>query len=129
MILDTSAVVAIVLNEPEAEAFVRLIERAATCRMSVVNHVELIMVLERRGGAETTRQAMRLLEVAEVEIELVTLAHGAFARQAFYNYGKGRHPAGLNFGACFAYALAKSRNEELLFKGNDFGRTDVRVAL
>ena len=125
MILDTSAVVAIVLNEPEAEAFVRLIERAATCRMSVVNHVELIMVLERRGGAETTRQAMRLLE----EIEPVTLAHGAFARQAFYNYGKGRHPAGLNFGACFAYALAKSRNEGLLFKGNDFGRTDVRVAL
>ena len=117
--------VAIVLNEPEAEAFVRLIERAATCLMSVVNHVELIMVLERRGGAETTRQAMRLLE----EIEPVTLAHGAFARQAFYNYGKGRHPAGLNFGACFAYALAKSRNEELLFKGNDFGRTDVRVAL
>ena len=93
--------------------------------MSVVNHVELIMVLERRGGAETTRQAMRLLE----EIEPVTLAHGAFARQAFYNYGKGRHPAGLNFGACFAYALAKSRNEGLLFKGNDFGRTDVRVAL
>ncbi len=96
--------------------------------MSVVNHVELIMALERRGGAETTRQAMRLLEVAEVEIEPVTLAHGAFARQALYDYGKGRHPAALNFGDCFAYALAKSRNKESLFKGDDFGRTDVRVA-
>ena len=82
VILDTSALVAIVLNEPEAEDFIRLIDQAASCRMSVVNHVELTMVLERRG-AETTRQAMRLLAVAEVQIEPVTLAHGAFARQAF----------------------------------------------
>lgn len=119
---------AIILNEPEAEDFARLIQQAANCRMSVVNHVELIMALEKRG-AETTRQAMRFLEVAEVEIEPATLAQGAYARQAFYDFGKGRHPAKLNFGDCFAYALAKSHDEELLFKGNDFGLTDVRVAV
>lgn len=120
MILDTSAVVAIVFDEPEAARFLLLIDEAGPCRISVVNHVELTMVLERRGGAETTRQAMRFLQLAEVEIEPVTLAHGAAARQAFYDFGKGRHPAALTFGDCFAYALAKSRNEELLSKGNAF---------
>jgi ribonuclease VapC len=128
VILDTSALVAILYREPEAERFARLILAADVCRISVANHVELSMVLESQLGPEGTRQAEAFFRRAGITIEPVTLMHGELARQAFLDFGKGRHKAGLNFGDCFAYALAKSTGEPLLFKGNDFGQTDIASA-
>ncbi len=128
MILDTSALVAILFTEPEAESFSRLILEAEVCRLSVVNHLELSMVLDRQARPEAARQAEAFLRAAGIVMEPVTLQQGALARQAFYDFGRGRHRARLNFGDCFAYALAKSMDEPLLFKGADFAKTDVRVA-
>ena len=128
MILDTSALVAILFTEPEAESFSRLILEAEVCRLSVVNHLELSMVLDRQARPESSRQAEAFLRAAGIVMEPVTLQQGALARQAFYDFGRGRHRARLNFGDCFAYALAKSMDEPLLFKGADFAKTDVRVA-
>jgi len=128
VILDTSALVAILLEEPEAEDFARLILEADICRLSVANHLELSMVLERQARPEATRQAEAFLRAAAIVEEPVTLQRGILARQAFYDFGRGRHGARLNFGDCFAYALAKAMGEALLFKGRDFARTDVQVA-
>ena len=128
MIVDTSALVAILYGEPEAEHFVEIIQRTENCRISVANHLELAMVVESQLGSEGTLQADTFIRRAGIVIEPVTLAHGDLARQAFLDFGKGRHKAGLNFGDCFAYALAKASAEPLLFKGNDFARTDVEVA-
>ncbi len=128
MILDTSAVVAILYREPEAVAFAQLVHDADVCRISVANWVELSMVIEHQLGPAGMRQAEAFFRRAGVVIEPVTLDHGELARQAFLDFGKGRHPAGLNFGDCFAYALAKALGEPLLFKGDDFRRTDIRAA-
>ena len=128
MILDTSALVAILFEEPEAVTFATLILQAEVCRLSVANHLELSMVLERQAKPEAARQAEAFLRAASVILEPVTLHQGVLARQAYYDYGRGRHRAQLNFGDCFAYALAKEKGEPLLFKGNDFARTDVRIA-
>lgn len=128
MILDTSALVAILYGEPEAEAFTRLIHAAPNCRMSVASHLELMMVVESQLGADGARQAEAFLRRAGVAIEPVTLEQGALARQAFLDFGKGRHRAGLNFGDCFSYALAKVTGEPLLFKGADFAQTDIAAA-
>ena len=128
MIVDTSALVAILYREPEAENFTQIIYSADLCRISVANHVELAMVIERQLGADAMRQAEMFFRRAGIVIEPVTLEHGELARQAFLDFGKGRHRAGLNFGDCFAYALAKSTGEPLLYKGNDFAQTDVERA-
>jgi ribonuclease VapC len=128
MILDTSAMVAILYREPEAADFTRMIHEADVSRISVANYVELSMVVESQLGPEAGRQAEAFLRRAGIMVEPVTVAHGEIARQAFLDFGKGRHKAGLNFGDCFAYALAKARGEPLLFKGNDFGLTDIRPA-
>jgi len=134
MILDTSALVAILFGEPEAEDFARLILEADVCRLSVVNHVELSIVLERQARPEAAHQAEAFLRAASIVIEPVTLQQGALARQAYYDFGKARdfgrarHRARLNFGDCFAYALAKAMDEPLLFKGDDLSKTDVRRA-
>lgn len=128
MILDTSALVAILYREPEATAFAHRIHDADICRISVANHVELCMVIEQQLGPEGMRQAEAFFRRAGIIIEPVTLEQGELARQAFLDFGKGRHKAGLNFGDCFAYALAKVTGEPLLFKGNDFGQTDILVA-
>jgi ribonuclease VapC len=128
MILDTSAVVAILYGEPEAAAFAQLIHDADVCRLSVASHAELSMVIENQLGPEGMRQAEAFFRRAGVAIEPVTLEHGELARQAFVDFGKGRHKAGLNFGDCFSYALAKATGEPLLFKGDDFSRTDIKVA-
>ena len=128
MILDTSALVAILYREPEAAAFAQRIHDAAVCRLSVATHLELSMVIESQLGPEGTRQADAFLRRAGILIEPVTLEHGALARQAFLDFGKGRHKAGLNFGDCFSYALAKATGEPLLFKGNDFSQTDIQRA-
>ena len=129
MIVDTSALVAILYREPEAQAFVELIHDADVCRISVANYVELSMVVESQLGPDGVRQAEAFLRRAGVVVEPVTIEHGELARQAFLDFGKGRHKAGLNFGDCFSYALAKRLEEPLLFKGDDFSRTDIQSVL
>lgn len=129
MILDTSAMVAILYREPEAAPFAQLIHDAEVCRMSVASFVELSMVVENQLGPEGMRQAEAFFRRAGVVIEPVTVDHGELARQAFLDFGKGRHKAGLNYGDCFSYALAKATGEPLLFKGNDFGQTDITSAV
>ncbi len=128
MILDTSAMVAILYREPEADQFVRLIHDAEVCRISVANYVELSIVIESQLGPEGMRQAEAFFRRADLVIEPVTVEHGELARQAFLDFGKGRHKAGLNFGDCFSYALAKAMGEPLLFRGNDFSQTDITAA-
>jgi len=125
MIIDTSALVAILYREPEAEEFVRLVHDADVCRLSVASHIELAIVVESQLGPEGARQAEAFIRRAGIVLEPVTLQQDELARQAFIDFGKGRHPAGLNFGDCFAYALAKATGEPLLFKGADFARTDI----
>ncbi|MEO8100478.1 MAG: type II toxin-antitoxin system VapC family toxin [Acidobacteriota bacterium] len=128
MIVDTSALIAILFGEPEAEKFAQIMAQAGTCRLSVVSRLELDIVLDRQAAPDALRRAEVFLRMAAVVDEPVTLEQGSFARQAFLDFGKGRHKAGLNFGDCFAYALAKALDEPLLFKGGDFGLTDVRIA-
>ena len=128
MILDTSALIAVLYGEPERAHFAQLIHDAESCRISVVSFVELSMVVETQLGPEAGHQVDMLLRRTGIIIEPVTVEHGYLARQAFLDYGKGRHKAGLNFGDCFAYALARATAEPLLFKGNDFSQTDVKAA-
>ena len=96
--------------------------------MSVVNVLEVTIVVEARGGAEAGHELDLFLERAAIEPVPVTVAHVEAARRAWRSYGKGNHPAALNFGDCFAYALAKTTGEPLLFKGEDFARTDIEAA-
>ena len=128
MILDTSALVAVLYGEPEARDFVERIRDADVCRISVANHVELSMAVESQLGPNGARQADAFLRRAGVVVEPVTIEQGDLARQAFLDFGKGRHKAALNFGDCFAYALARATGEALLFKGDDFALTDIRRA-
>ena len=128
MIVDTSALIAVLYGEPEARDFVERIRAADVCRISVANHVELSMVVESQLGPNGTRQVDAFLRRAGVVVEPVTIEQGDLARQAFLDFGKGRHKAALNFGDCFAYALARATGEALLFKGDDFALTDIRRA-
>ena len=125
MVIDTSALLAILFNEPERRSFTELIEAAERRVLSAANFVEASMILESRYGADGVRALDRLLSAAKVDIASVDSAHAIAAREAFRQFGKGRHSAGLNFGDCFAYALAKCSAETLLFKGNDFSQTDI----
>jgi ribonuclease VapC len=129
MILDTSALVAILFREPEAELFTRLIHSAANSRISAGTCLELAVVLERQAGLEADRQREMFFRRAGIVVEAFTEDQLLIARQAFHDFGKGRHPAGLNFGDCFAYALARYMGEPLLFKGDDFRKTDIVPAL
>jgi ribonuclease VapC len=128
MILDTSALTAIFFGEPEAARYAQLIRDAGRCLISVPNFVELCMVVEGQMGSDAGRQLDVFFRRARIVIEPFTVEHGHLARQAFLDFGKGRHPAGLNFGDCFAYALAKATGEALLFKGRDFSQTDIPAA-
>jgi ribonuclease VapC len=127
MVLDTSALLAILQDEPERRAFNEAIEAAESLSLSVASLVEVSIVIEARYGAEGVRHLDRLLDRAAVRVVPVDLEQGQLARQAFSRFGKGRHAAGLNFGDCFAYALAQALAEPLLCKGDDFSRTDVTV--
>jgi ribonuclease VapC len=129
MILDTSPLVAILANEPDSELYVQAISRAPRCRMSAGNFIELSMVIESQFDAEVVRQCDALFRRIGIMIEPVTVEQAYLARQAFHDFGKGRHAARLNFGDCFAYALAKITGEPLLFKGEDFKKTDIVSAL
>lgn len=125
MVIDTSALLAILQDEPERHAFNRAIEEAATRRLSVANFVEVSIVVEARHGAEGLRELDRFLDLAEVELVPVDIEQAKLARDAYARFGKGRHPAGLNYGDCFAYALARCFGELLLYEGVDFSRTDL----
>lgn len=129
MILDTSAIVAILAGEPDAEQYVQAISRASQCRLSAGTFVELSPVLESQLTPAVLQQRDALFRRVGIVIEPVTVEQAYLARQAFHDFGKGRHRAGLNFGDCFAYALANSTGEPLLCKGNDLARTDVHQAL
>ena len=128
MIVDSSAVLAILFDEADARRHAGAIMAASPCRMSVANVLEASIVVERRGGGTAAHELDTLLEAAEVELVPVTVEHLEAARRAWRRFGKGNHPAALNFGDCFAYALAKSTGEPLLFKGEDFARTDIAAA-
>ena len=129
MIVDTSAVVAVLLDEPDALRFATAMMSAGGIGVSAATRVEMALVLEGRGGERAGTNLDRLLADAQAEIIPFTAEHAALARDAWRRYGKGRHPAGLNLGDCFAYALAKARNQPLLFKGDDFVHTDVKAAI
>lgn len=129
MILDTSALIAILYREPEAVRYVQMVHDADRCLISAGNFLELSIVLESQLGPDGLRQCDSFFRRAAIGIEAVTVEQAHLARQAFHDFGKGRHPAGLNFGDCFAYALAKSTGEPLLFKGDDFSKTDILSVL
>ena len=130
MILDTSALLAILRCEPEERRFIEAIESSAHSRLSAVNFVEAAAVIDSSRDPVASRRFDDLLREAEVTIEAVTQNQALIARQAYRDFGKGSgHPAKLNFGDCFAYALAKEAAEPLLFKGNDFPHTDVTPAV
>ena len=128
MIVDSSAVLAILYREPDAERFETAIASSPKCRMSVVNALETSIVLEGRGGMAAGHAFDRFLKEAMIELTPVTAEHMQAARRAWRRFGKGNHPAALNFGDCFAYALADVTGEALLFKGKDFARSDVAAA-
>lgn len=125
MVIDTSALLAILLDEPERLVFTVAINQADARRLSVASFVEASMVLEARIGPESAGDLDDFLTHASIDVEPATVLQGRLAARAFARFGKGRHPARLNFGDCFAYALAKEVDEPLLFKGDDFAKTDV----
>ncbi len=128
MIVDTSAVLAILLQEADARRYAEAIRTASRSRMSVANVLEASIVVESRGGAAAGRELDIFLNRAGMELVPVTTEHVDSARHAWRRFGKGNHPASLNFGDCFAYALADVSGESLLFKGDDFSQTDIRAA-
>lgn len=129
MILDSSAIIAILFGEEEAARFAASMNNADELVMAAPSFLETALVSEGRVGAEMGRRLDELLKASGAQIIPFTAEHAALARDAWRRYGKGRHPAALNLGDCFAYALAKSRNQPLLFKGDDFAHTDVKAAL
>src|SRR5271165_1457727 len=130
MIVDTSAIVAILRNEPEADAFADALTVAKICRVSAVSYMEAAAVIDGGRNPITSRRFDDFFHEASFTVEAVTLAQARIAREAYRDYGKGsKHPAQLNLGDCFAYALAKSTGEPILFKGRDFGYTDLTSAL
>ncbi len=129
MIVDSSALLAILYREPDASRFERAVANNPECRMSVANALEASIVVEGRGGVAAGDQLDAFLETASIELMPVTEEHLVVARRAWRRFGKGNHPAALNFGDCFAYALAEATGEPLLFKGDDFARTDIPSAL
>ncbi|MGH9417150.1 MAG: type II toxin-antitoxin system VapC family toxin [Terriglobales bacterium] len=129
MVADTSAVVAIFLNEPECAVFQAAIDGAASKSLSAVTAVECSLVIESRLGPKAGQELEAYLQMAGLAIHPVTRPQVEWARAAWRHYGRGRHPAGLNLGDCFAYALARSLHQPLLFNGNAFAQTDIRPAL
>ncbi len=128
MIIDSSAVVAILNREPEAERYEEAIATATQPRVSVASLLEASIVVEGRGGAAAGDQLDLLVQRFGIALEPVTVEQMQAARRAWRRFGRGNHPAALNFGDCFAYALAETTGEKLLYKGEDFARTDVEAA-
>ena len=129
MIVDTSALLAVLFGEKDAENYARAISEAEVCRISAATFVEISVVVESQTGDAGSRQWDSFFRTASISIEPVTEEQAYAARQAWSDFGKGRHPAGLNFGDCFSYALAKVSGEPLLFKGGDFRKTGIPSVL
>ena len=129
MIVDTSALLAVLFGERDAENYARAISEAEICRISAATFVEVSVVVESQTGDAGSRQWDSFFRTAGISIEPVTEEQAHAARQAWSDFGKGRHPAGLNFADCFSYALAKVSGEPLLFKGQDFRKTGIPAAL
>ena len=129
IVIDTSAVIAILRNEPEASRFAEIIGEADRCFLSAAGFLEASMVRIGRGPPQLGDELENL--VRELDIELVPFdePQARASRDAFVRFGSGRHPAGLNFGDCISYALARSRGLPLLFKGEDFSKTNILAAL
>ena len=129
IVVDSSALIAVLRREPEADDFLRVIAGADRCCLSTVSLLETSMVLAGRSGDRTAWAELDAL-VARVGMQIVAqdTEQAEAARAAFLRYGKGRHPAGLNLGDCASYALAKARGLPLLFKGDDFPKTDLTAA-
>jgi len=128
MIVDSSALLAMLLKEPEGRRIEKAISGGGDCRISSGNYLETSIVVLARNGPDGLRDLDLLIARFRIGIVSFTESQARLARQAFQRYGKGRNPAQLNFGDCMAYALAKETGEELLFKGTDFGLTGVAVA-
>lgn len=129
MIVDASAILAIVFDEPDADRFNRAIsDELEDLLMSPVNFIEAAVRSDQRGEA-TSEAFDEIIRISAIRLAEVTEQQARIAREAYRQFGKGNHPAKLNLGDCFAYALAKARNEPLLFKGDDFRQTDVEAAI
>ena len=129
MILDTSAIIAILRKESEAVTLLTKVTNSPTNRISASTYLELGVVVDKEGNPVQSRRLDEFIREAPIGISPFTEAQAKLARDAYRDYGKGSgHPAQLNFGDCFAYALAKDLGEPLLFKGDDFSKTDVEVA-
>ena len=128
MVIDTSAALAILFDEPERRLFNEKITADATRLMSAASYLEAAIIVDDRLGREGERDFRLFLGEAGIEIVAVTVEQADLAREAYRRFGRGNHPAGLNYGDCFAYALARIAGEPLLFKGNDFGKTDLSAA-
>jgi ribonuclease VapC len=129
MIVDSSAIIAILRNEPDAGAMIEALQEASVRRISAVSYVEAAVVADNDRHPVLSRRLDELVRNAEMRIEPVTAGQAEIARQAYRDFGKGRHRAGLNLGDCFAYALAKETGEALLCKGNDFRHTGIESAM
>jgi ribonuclease VapC len=129
IVVDASALVAIFFLEPEAPRLREALQRAPGAYLSAANFLEVAIVIDNRDAPEQLLGLDMFLANAGIEITPVTTAQARIAREAYRRFGNGNHPAGLNFGDCFAYALAKERDLPLLFKGDDFPLTDLRPAL
>ena len=129
MVIDTSALVAILLREPEATRFAEAIEAITPRLLSAASLLEASMVIETRKGEAGGRELDLFLYRAGIEIVGIDQEQAEVARIAWRKYGKGKHPAGLNYGDCFSYALAKVSGSPLLFKGGDFNQTDLTSAV
>ncbi len=130
MIIDTSAIIAILRHEPDTVTYERAIEEAISRRVSAASFVEAAIIMDASRDPIVSRRFDELLKEAEITIEPVTESQARLAREAYRDFGRGSgHPARLNFGDCFAYALAKDSGEPLLFKGDDFSHTDITPAV
>ncbi len=129
MVVDTSALIAILLGEPKTESFVRALADDPKKIISAFNALESAIVIEAKKGEAGSRELDLLLHRARIEIIALNGDQVEIALTAWRNYGKGNHPAGLNIGDCCAYALAKYSGEPLLFKGKDFSQTDIRPVI
>lgn len=128
MVIDTSAIIALLTGEPEAARLAAAIEADSIRLMSAVSVVETAIVLEARFGEQATRELDLLIVKGGIRVEAVDARQAQLAREAWQRFGRGRHAAALNFGDCFSHALARATGEPLLFKGRDFLQTDVAAA-
>jgi len=129
VIIDSSALLTVVLREPERERYLDAMLNANSRRMSVANWFESSMVIDSRGSPTASSRFEEVIRLLQLELEPVSGSQAELARRAWQLFGRGNHRARLNFGDCFAYALAREKSEPLLFKGDDFSQTDIEPAL